>query len=257
MSCMAAGLVKFYPEIGAGGFARNNGGVQFYGRVNALLEPRMTVVDLGAGRGTAFHTGVDSYYERLLRLQGKVARVIGIDVDAGILDHPYLDERHVIDAAAPLPCPENSVDLVVADWVLEHVQDPAHVAREIDRVLKPGGWFCARTPNRWGYVGMMVRLTPNANHKALLRHLQRCRSAEDVFPTVYRLNSVRDLRRYFSADRWRHCSYRSNPSPKYFGESASIFRSIALYQALMPDPFKTDLHVFLQKLPNGESEVSV
>src|SRR5215813_12598009 len=95
--CMAAEMAKLYPEIKAGGFARNNGGVQFHSRVNALLEPDMTVVDLGAGRGTVFHTGVDSYYERLLRLQGKVARVIGIDVDDGIVDHPYLDERHVIE----------------------------------------------------------------------------------------------------------------------------------------------------------------
>jgi SAM-dependent methyltransferase len=247
---MAASLLKFYPEIEAGGFARNDGGVQFHSRVNALLKPGMTVVDLGAGRGTVFHTGVDSYYERLLRLQGKVERVIGIDVDAGIVDHPYLDERHVIDPAAPLPCPEDSVDLVVADWVLEHVQDPARIASEIDRVLKPGGWFCARTPNRWGYVGIMVRLIPNAFHKALLRYLQRHRSAEDVFPTVYRLNSLRDLHRYFPVDRWRHFSYRSNPSPKYFGQSAFIFHSIALYQSLTPDPLKTDLHVFLQKLPS-------
>jgi SAM-dependent methyltransferase len=246
---MATSMARLYPEIEAGGFARNNGGVQFHSRVNALLKPDMTVLDLGAGRGTVFHTGVDSYYERLLRLQGKVERVIGVDVDAGIVDHPYLDERHVIDPAAPLPCQENSVDLVVADWVLEHVVDPAHIASEIGRVLKPGGWFCARTPNRWGYIGMMVRLIPNAYHKTLLRHVERHRSAEDVFPTAYRLNSVRDLRRYFPDTRWRHCSYRSNPSPKYFGQSWLMFHAIALYQALMPDPLKTDLHVFLQKLP--------
>jgi len=250
---MATSMAELYPEIAAGGFARNNGGIQFHSRVNALLSPDMTVLDLGAGRGTVFLTGVDSYYERLLRLQGKVARVIGVDVDAGIVDHPYLDERHVIDPAAPLPCQEASVDLVVADWVLEHVADPAHMASEIDRILKPGGWFCARTPNRWGYVGITVRLIPNAYHKPLLRHVQPQRSAEDVFPTTYRLNSMRDLRRYFPDTRWRHCSYRSNPSPKYFGQSAFMFHAIALYQALMPDAFKTDLHVFLRKLPAIEA----
>ena len=246
---MAITYARLYPEIEAGGFARNNGGIQFHSRVNALLRRDMTVVDLGAGRGTAFHTGVDSYYERLLRIQGKVERVIGVDVDSGILDHPFLDERHVIDPAAPLPCQDASVDLVVADWVLEHVLDPTHIASEVDRVLKPGGWFCARTPNRWGYTGIMVRLVPNAYHKTLLRHLQPHRLADDVFPTAYRLNSMRDLRRYFPVGRWRHCSYGSNPSPKYFGGSALIFYAIALYQAFMPDPLKTDLHVFLRKLP--------
>ena len=43
---------------------------------------------------------------------------------------------------------DGRIDLVLADYVLEHI-DPEHaqgVADEITRVLKPGGWLAARTP---------------------------------------------------------------------------------------------------------------
>jgi len=246
---MSLELTKLYPEMCAGAYSRDDGGVHFFSRVNALLRPQMTVMDLGAGRGVIFHTGANNYYERLARLQGKVERVIGVDVDDGILDHPYLDERHVVEATAPLPAGDESVDLVVSDWVLEHIVDPEHIAAEIERVLKPGGWFCARTPSHLGYVGTLVRLIPNAFHTRILRHLQPWRAVASVFPTFYRLNSRNALNRYFPPAQWRNSSYTFNPAPKYYGNSNLLFHAIAFYQRLTWGPFKTDLYVFLQKLP--------
>lgn len=236
------------PEIAAGGYARDNGGIQFFSRVNALLKPGMTVIDLGAGRGTVFHSGIDGYYERLARLQGKVARVIGLDVDDAIKDHPHLDERHVIAPSAPFPVASNSVDVVVADWVLEHVADPANFAAEIERVLKPGGWLCARTPNRWGYVGIGARLIPNTLHTKLLNRLWPERHDVDVFPVTYRLNSQADIRRYFPKDRWRNCSYMFNATPRYASTSKLLFRLVELYQAMVPKGLKTDFLIFVQRL---------
>jgi SAM-dependent methyltransferase len=244
---MVRWIERLRPEASAGGFARDDGGVQFFTRVNALLSPSMTVLDLGAGRGTVFQTGVDSYYERLARLQGKAAKVIGVDVDRGILEHPHLDERHVISPTEPLPLADVAVDLIVCDWVLEHVADPHHFTNEVARVLRPGGWFCARTPNRWGYVGMAVRMIPNSLHKRLLRGLQPNRVAEDVFPTQYKMNSRKSISKLFPHPHWIDYTYTNNPTPKYFGKSRVLFSIIDLYQSSMPNTFKTDLLVFLRK----------
>jgi SAM-dependent methyltransferase len=239
--------VPFRPETRAGGFPRDNGGIQFFTRVNALLSGEMRVLDLGAGRGTVFHAGVDSYYERLLRLQGKVKWVVGIDVDNGILDHPYLDERHVIEPSTPFPLESNSIDVVVSDWVLEHIGDPVQFSAEIARILKPGGWFCARTPNRWGYVGIFVRLVPNFLHEKLLKTLWPGRVSIDIFPTEYKLNSVRDLNRYFPTPAWRNCSYTFSSTPKYYGRSSALFLLFDFIQNIVPQKFKADLMVFIRK----------
>lgn len=240
------------PESAAGNFARDNGGIAFYTRVNALLHPDMTVVDLGAGRGTVFHSGVFSFYEQLAKLQGKVKHVIGLDVDDAIQDHPFLDERHIIEPGKALPIADNTVDMVVSDWVFEHVQTPAQLAAELHRILKPGGWLCARTPNRWGYVGMGARLVPNHLHTKLLRKLSPSRHDIDVFPVAYKLNTHRDLRKNFPQGEWNHYSYISNSTPKYFGSSKILFRIIEIFQAYLPEFFKSDLLVIIQKKINTE-----
>jgi SAM-dependent methyltransferase len=235
--------------MAAGGFARDHGGIHFFTRVNALMSPNMTVLDFGAGRGAAFNSQVNSsaFYHNLVKLQGKVERVIGIDVDDGINDHPYLDARHIVDPLTPLPLEAECIDLVVADWVLEHVAHPEIFASEMLRILKPGGWLCARTVNRWGYVGIGTRLIPNSVHKSLLRRIWPERFEVDVFPTTYRLNTISSLRRYFPDPKWDNFSYLNNATPKYFGRSATLFRLIHTYQKLVPYFLSTDLLVFLQK----------
>jgi SAM-dependent methyltransferase len=52
-------------------------------------------------------------------------------------------------AAEALPWPDASFDTVVADSVLEHLDDPARALREWSRVLRPGGRLFVWSPNRF------------------------------------------------------------------------------------------------------------
>lgn len=113
-------LERFYPESRFGGYSDQDGTVAFYGRIQGLLAPGMTV--------------------------------------------------------------------------LEHVDDPVKFFAEVERVLKPGGIFCARTTNRLGYVGLAASLIPNRRHARVLGKVQRDRKEIDVFPTRYRINTVWRLR---------------------------------------------------------------
>ena len=60
-----------------------------------------------------------------------------------------------------LPYEEDQFGLVYASHCLEHAYSPAQVAREILRVLRPGGWFFAAFP---------VNFTPNAHDRFDYRH---------------------------------------------------------------------------------------
>jgi SAM-dependent methyltransferase len=239
-------LAAVRPEISAGGFARDDPSVDFFLRVNALLEPEMTVVDLGAGRGRSL-LGEEIITRRLRRLQGKVRKVIGIDIDSAIAEHPYLDERHVVGVGDAYPLCSESVDLIVCDWVLEHVADPESFVREIQRIVKPGGWFCARTPNRWGYVGIATNLVPNSLHTGVLSRVWPERAEADVFPTAYKMNTRRAIRRYFPGRQWENYSYFANTTPKYHGNNSALFALIGFCQNVAPSAMKTDMIVVLRK----------
>jgi SAM-dependent methyltransferase len=241
---LTTSLASLFPEIGAGGYTRQDGAIEFYTRVHALLHPKMTVLDFGAGRGSDDSDPVKARRE-LRALRGRVARVVGVDVDAAVLENPGLDEALVVGDGDPIPMDDLAADLVIVDRTFEHLPAPERVARELERVLRPGGWVCGRTPHKWGYVGISARAVPNKLHTTALRRLQPWRESRDIFPTAYRCNTHRDLRTCFPVDRWRHHSYGHYPEPLYFGtRSVQAMRTANVLQHCLPAP---TLMVFMQR----------
>lgn len=235
-----------FPEIAAGGYTRLDGSVEFWARVNAVLPPDATVVDLGAGRGS-FLEDTSAFRRSLHDLAPRCARLIGLDVDPAVRTNPALHESHVIDPQGRFPLADASVDLLVSDWTFEHVADPAHTAAEIDRVLAPGGWLCARTPRKWGAIGIPTRLVPNSLHTRALRRLQPAKAEVDTFPTAYRMNSRAALRHWFPTTRFAHCVYEFDAEPGYVGRSPGALRTGLLLQRLVPSRAASTLMIFIRK----------
>jgi SAM-dependent methyltransferase len=136
---------RFFPEIEAGGFSRLDGTVQFYQRINALIRPDAVVMDYGAGRGASQTDDPAQFRRHLVTLKGRVRELIGADVDPAVKSNASLDRAILVGPDGRLPLPDASIDVIVSDFTFEHVQDPASVARELDRVLVGGGGFaCER-----------------------------------------------------------------------------------------------------------------
>jgi SAM-dependent methyltransferase len=220
--------------------------MEYIVRVNALLRPDMVVLDFGAGRGKWQHDPVP-LRRWLGDFRGRCAKVIGADVDPAILENPQVDERLVFEPGRPLPLHDESVDLISAFSVLEHVEDAGQCAAELARILRPGGWLCAWTPNKWGYVGVGARLVPRRLHGYILRLVEPRREEEDSFPPVYRMNTRRALRALFPAGKFDDFSYAYDGQPFYHFESSLMGR---LWQAVFwatPAPMKGFHMVFLRK----------
>lgn len=240
-------LQSLYPETAVGGYSRNDTTVEFYGRVQALLEPGMTVLDLGAGRGRLMYNS-SRWRRTLADLGGDGRTVIAADPDPAVLENQSADERVVMPDPRTIPLPSGSVDCIVANWVLEHVEDPAAMAREIDRVLAPGGWLCAQTPNRHGYIALGARAVPNALHVRVLTRLQPEREARDVFATYYRMNTPATLRRLFPD--YFHAIYGAQGPPIYLGSATATYRIARVVLEALPSSLAGVLLVFLRK-PEG------
>jgi SAM-dependent methyltransferase len=236
-----------HPETAAGGYASNNGTVEFYQRVLAVLPEGARVLDLGAGRGSCFEENHGPWQRWLLRLGKRYSRRIGADVDPAVQTNPELDEARIIEPGKPLPFADESFDLVLCDWVVEHIEHPEEFAAEVRRVLKAGGWFCARTPNRWSYFSVGARVLSSDAGNRVLRVLQPRRAERDIFPKYYRMNTLGAIRKYFPPGQWTNATYTHNPDPSYIGGSAVLYHLISLYQRLTPKSLASVILVFARR----------
>jgi len=242
---MDSNLENSYPETSFGGFSNYDGTVAFYTRVNALIQPSFVVVDVGCGRGEHAEDHVD--YRRGLRcLKGKAARVIGMDPEATGSSNPTIDEFRLLQPGEPWPIEGNSVNLVLCDSVLEHLSEPREFFSEACRVLERGGYLCIRTTNVLGYVGVVSKLVPNRLHGRLLSQLQRGRQEKDVFPTQYKCNTIRSIRREMASHGFRSAVYGHTAEPTYLSFSKLAYALGVLHQKLAPSSLDVTIFAFGQ-----------
>jgi len=238
---------KFYPEIQFGGFSHLDGTIQFYLRVNALLNPQFVVLDVGCGRGEYCNDPVE-IRKSLRILRGKASRVIGLDVDSVATENPAIDEFRLLESpSSPWPLDDESVDMIISDWTLEHVANPDIFFSEARRVLKEGGYLCIRTTNAWGYVAFIARTIPEAFHNRLIRWAQKVRKEEDIFPTIYRCNTIPKIKHILKKHCFAGVVFSPIGAPAYLNFSCIVYFFGMPYERFSPQWLRHTILVFAQK----------
>ena len=122
-------------------------GARGEGRLDALLAarrrhqvdrhilPGSVLVDLGCGFAGSL----------LAAHSATIERGIGFDVEVGAAPAANV-ELYAQPVDAPLPLPDDSVDIVACLAVIEHVERPDVLATEARRILRSGGVFVVTTP---------------------------------------------------------------------------------------------------------------
>jgi len=153
-----------------------------------FVTPGTVWLELGCG-----HRILRGYqFELEKELVGRCQQVAGIDKDLEALKKHRTINCRTYGDLVDLPYADSSFDLVTANMVVEHLEDPGRVLCEVHRVLKPGGIFLFHTPNSRGYKVMLARFIPD-RVKPTLVYLIEGRRDSDVFPTAYRMNSPESI----------------------------------------------------------------
>jgi len=146
------------------------------------IGPSARILDLGCGTGIVAR----QLRERL----GGAARIAGLDVNAGMLAvardrAPDVDWRE--GNAIALPFADQSFDLVLSQQMIQFVPDRAAAAREIHRVLAPGGRVLASSWRPRAENPLMDALGRAAEH-----HFGRSNDKRMSFGDVDALRSLFD-----------------------------------------------------------------
>ncbi|MEI6536171.1 MAG: class I SAM-dependent methyltransferase [Verrucomicrobiaceae bacterium] len=119
---------------------------------NIKNHPGGAVLEIGCGRGR---------FAIWLAKEMPQFRVTGLDFSQAAIElakqsaaSQQAGVRFIQGDAEALPFENNSFDLVISCECMEHVANPRMMAKEMARVLKPGGRFCLTTPSQLN--GMMI-----------------------------------------------------------------------------------------------------
>jgi SAM-dependent methyltransferase len=200
-------------------------GDQLEALVRGYVRPEASVLDLGCGRG-----GVVELFWRDVKL------AVGLDPDApSLTGHRARGMPILRGVGERLPFADDSFDLVVSVWVLEHLKEPRLVFNEVRRVLRPGGHFVFLTPNLRNPLLVLNRVgkaLPLVQTRLVSRFYGR-REA-DTFPVQYRANTVGAVRGLAAASGLEVAEVRVVADPTYLALNGLMFTTSVFAERLMP-----------------------
>lgn len=155
--------------------------------LEGLIAQDTAWLDLGCGHRLvpSWLPGADDQQTRLI---GRAGSVVGVDLDlCSLRQHRAIHDR-VLAGVDQLPFADDSFDLITANMVVEHLDDPRTTLMQIARVLKPGGVLLFHTPNLNHPITRAATLFPQRIKNLIVKFLDG-REGQDVFPTRYRMNT--------------------------------------------------------------------
>jgi ubiquinone/menaquinone biosynthesis C-methylase UbiE len=191
--------------------------------IDELVEDKV-VLDIGCGHGDlleeAFKKAKDTY---------------GIDPDIKAIERNKFIKHLQVADAENLPFQDNFFDIVTMAWVVEHLEHPEVVLKEINRVLKPGGFVCFLTPNKLNYNVWIIRAIPHIFHDFLTRTLYG-RQENDTFKVQYRMNTPKEVEMLMGKSGFVRNALILNGDPSYISFNNILFK-IACFFELILDKF--------------------
>lgn len=120
-------------------------------QAEAALNRPLKILDLGCGEGHITQLMLDEF---------STAEVTGLDYAVTAIEsaHKHFPEiDFCVGDAYEGPFAREYFDVVVCNNLWEHVPDPMHLLREMEKFLKPGGYIIMSTPSRYR-ISNLVRV---------------------------------------------------------------------------------------------------
>lgn len=206
-------FARSYPDF-------RSAGEQYGDLIAEVVTDQTLILDLGCGRTSLAADQIQS-----------AAASVGVDLSYSDLERNQVVTYRVLADGEALPFSDNSFDLIVSQWAVEHFANPRLVFGQIARVLDSGGRCVLFTTNAHNYIPVLSRLLGARTQRVLIRRLLR-RAEHESFATHYRANTVHKLRRLCEGVGLRPTEIRYVGNPFYLAFSPWLFHLALLFEKI-------------------------
>jgi 2-polyprenyl-3-methyl-5-hydroxy-6-metoxy-1,4-benzoquinol methylase len=175
-------------------------------------------LDLGCGHQILPDWMPDSVLKQK-SLVNQCQTIMGIDIDLMSLQKNEIFKSRVCANLYDFPFKNGFFNVVSANMVLEHLEDPSLFFKELAEIMRKDGIFLLHTPNILNYGTMISKILPSLVKTKIIRILES-RKEEDVFPTYYRANKKTDIVEYSTKYGFKIIEFEminSSAETKYLG----------------------------------------
>lgn len=189
--------------------------------IDELVDSNTKILDIGCGHGDFMKEVYDN-----------TNFSYGVDPDSSALEKNTFIKHKFVASAEKLPFEDNTFDVVVSAWVLEHLPNPKESFSEIFRVLKPGGKVIFLTPNVWNYNVWIIRIIPEIFHDFLTKRLY-ARKENDTYPKKYKINSPKTIKNTLQKIGFKEDQLILNGDPSYISFNEFLYKFAVLIEKIL------------------------
>jgi SAM-dependent methyltransferase len=212
----------------------------------ALLqrEPK-SVLDVGAGKQWHFTPS----------LKGPGMNLIGFDIDhAEMSENALLDEEICGDACKSLGVPDQSVDLIMARAVIEHLHDTASFLKSANRALREDGRLIVTFASRNAPFAVLNRILPRRVSRWLLFHLLPGSPGILGYEAFYDRANFREFKQSLTEAGFEiedeFASYFSSSYYRFFVPLFAVGLGLDYLRYVLGNPRLASYFMFIARKPN-------
>jgi SAM-dependent methyltransferase len=212
------------------------------GSRDALLEmcrrvgPVSTILDCGCSDG--------EFTARIAKAV-KATRVIGIDVVPEQIAKAKIRgiEAKISNLDKGIDIPDESVDMLIASQVIEHVADTDGLVKEFYRVLQPGGYLVIGTPNLSAFTNILFLIMGKQPTIAEVSDVAlvgtwspRKASVDRVGPAhrrIFTRGALKGFLQYYGFECDRMVGYGFLPLPPLLGKMATSIMPVYSWNTII------------------------
>ncbi|MEW6200801.1 MAG: class I SAM-dependent methyltransferase [bacterium] len=186
---------------------------------NEVFSPGAVVLDAGCGRESAVPV-----------VEGAETRA-GVDISRSFLESNKDVHFKIVADLEKLPFKDSVFDIVISQYVVEHLKDPEKVMVEFGRVTKDRSHILILTTNALNYIALAARLIPYPLQRFIKRRFLKIPD-DEIYPVYYRCNTIFRLNRMMKRAGFSGGKAVFVGGPFYFSFSLLLFRAAMFFERI-------------------------